>query len=174
MDLAVIDVVFFVIIAISALRCAVRGFVSELLSMAALISGLLLAIIFFRQGAVFVREQFMPDQKMIPEIISFVMIFLVVFAVVKMVEMVLKNIIEGIHLGGFDRLMGFVFGCAQGIVIVCLVLFVISIQPFFDPVIILGKSFCAEILLPLIMGSKKGLQEMIIRLDMPGEILNGV
>jgi len=153
---------------------------------------LLLAILFFRQGAVFIREQFIPDQKILPEIISFVIIFFIVFAVIKIIEMALKNIIEGIRLGGFDRLMGFLFGCAQGIVIVCLVIFVISVQPFIDPAIVLGKSFCAEILLPLIMGDKKEPLEMIIqrgtkpdllqavrpgggfRLDTPGEIFNGV
>nr|AGS52309.1 putative Colicin V production protein, cvpA-like (dedE protein) (Pur regulon 18 kDa protein) [uncultured bacterium contig00061] len=144
MGVAVIDFVLIGIIIIFTLRCAVRGFVSELLSVAALVFGLLLAIFFFRAGAVIVRRLFMPDVRVFPEIISFIAIFLIVYIVVKILELILKSIIDGIRLGGLDRLLGFAFGLAEGIIVVCLLLFLINIQPFVDPEFILGESFLQE------------------------------
>jgi membrane protein required for colicin V production len=138
MGIAIIDIIFLGLIAIFFLRCALKGFVSEVMSMAALVFGLLTAIFFFRAGAVIVRDHFMGDVKVIPEIISFAALFMIVFIVVKILELVLKSVIDGIRLGGVDRFLGFLFGIAEGVIVVCLVLFVISIQPFVNPQIILG------------------------------------
>jgi membrane protein required for colicin V production len=157
MGIAGIDIVFLVIIGISFLRCAVRGFISELLSMAALIFGLLFAIFFFRNAAVLVREWFMPNVKIAPEVISFVALFILVYILVKIIEITLKNIIEGIQLGGLDRLLGAAFGIIEGIVIVCLILFLLSIQNFFNSEPILEKSIFAKILLPFIFGEIGGV-----------------
>jgi len=172
MGLVGIDIVFMVIIAVSALRCAARGFISEILSMAAFIFGMLAALLFFRQGGALVRGWFMPDVKIVPEVIAFIAFFLIVYIIVKIVEITLKSIIEGIRLGGLDHLLGFFFGCVEGIVIVCLILFLISIQPFVDSDIVLEKSILAKIFLPLITGNKKVIMESIARLEMPGG--NGV
>jgi membrane protein required for colicin V production len=156
MGFAGIDIVFLVLIGISFLRCAVRGFISELLSMAALIVGLLLAIFFYRNGALLVRTWFLQDVKIVPEIIAFITLFILVYIAVKIIEMTLKSIIEGIQLGGLDRLLGAVFGIIEGMVVVCLLLFLMSIQPFFNPEPILEKSIFAKILLPFIFGEKTG------------------
>jgi membrane protein required for colicin V production len=168
MALAGIDVVFMVIIAISSVRCAARGFISELLSMAALIFGILAALLFFRDGAVLVRGWFMPDVRVVPEIISFVAFFLLVYITVKIIEMTLKSIIEGIQLGGLDHLLGFFLGFAEGIIIVCLLLFVLSIQPLFDPESLLKDSFLAKVLLPIITGDKEEIGEAIVLLMISG------
>ena len=157
MGIAGIDIVFLVIIGISFLRCAVRGFISELLSMAALIFGLMFAIFFFKNTAVLVREWFMPNVKIVPEVISFIALFVIVYILVKIIEMALKSIIEGIQLGGLDRLLGAFLGIVEGIIIICLILFLMHIQRFFNPDPILEKSIFAQILLPLIFG-EKGVQ----------------
>jgi len=162
MNMAGIDVVFMVIIAISALRCAARGFVSELLSMAGLIFGLLASLLFFRQGAVLVRGWFMPDVKVVPEIIAFIALFLIVYIAVKFVEMTLKSIIEGIRLGGLDHLLGFLLGFVEGLIVVCLLLFLLTIQPFFDADYLLGESFFAKMLLPIITGDTQTFIEGIV------------
>ena len=169
MSMAGIDIVFMVIVAILALRCAARGFISELMSMAALIFGILAAIFFFRKGAVLVRDLFMPGVKsLLPEVIAFAVLFLLVYIVIKIVEATLKSIIEGVKLGDLDHLFGFLFGCVEGIVIVCLIIFLISIQPFFDIDTVLGKSFFAKILLPFITGDRKDITESIARLAISG------
>jgi membrane protein required for colicin V production len=168
MGFAGIDIIFLVLIGISFLRCAVRGFISELLSMAALILGLLFAIFFFKNGAHLIREWFMPNVKVVPEIIAFVALFIVIYIMVKVIEITLKNIIEGIRLGGLDRLLGALFGIIEGIVVVCLILFLLSIQPFFNSEPILEKSIFATFLLPFIFGEKKEVVETLEALVVMG------
>jgi len=164
MGLAVIDVVFLILIAIFALRCALRGLVGELMSMAALVLGLLSAIFFFRKTAELIRGKFIPDVKALPEIVAFIGVFIIVFAVIKILETILKDIIERIQLGGPDRFLGFFLGVAEGLVIVCLLLFLILVQPFVDPALILEGSFLADLLMPFIIGTRKELMESVVRL----------
>ena len=164
MNAAIIDVVFIGIIVIFTLRCAVQGFVSEIMSIAALIAGIFAAIFFFRIGGQIIRVRFMPQLVVIPEIIAFVLIFLIAFGIVKLAETLLKNIVETIRFGAADRFLGFIFGFAEGVVVVCLALFVISIQPFFDPQFLLKGSFFADLLLPFITGEKRVALDTIVRL----------
>jgi len=166
MGLAIIDIVFLAIIAIFALRCGLRGIVGELMSMAALVLGLLSAIFFFRKTAELIRGRFVPDVKALPEIISFVAIFIVVFAVIKILETILKDIIERIQLGEVDRFLGFFFGVAEGVIIVCLLLFLIIVQPFVESDLILEGSFLADILMPFIIGTRKEFFESVAWFNM--------
>jgi membrane protein required for colicin V production len=109
----------------------------------------------------------MPEVQVVPELIAFAAIFLIVFIAIKIIEMTLRSIIEGVRLGGLDRLLGFFFGLVEGIVIVCLLLFLISIQPLFDPKQIIEESFFAKILMPLIFGNAKEIIESIILPEVP-------
>lgn len=168
MNIAIVDIVFAGIIIIFTLRCAVKGVVSELMSLAALIFGLLSAIFFFRKAAIIVRERFMPGVKTLPEIISFVALFLIVFAAIKLVEVMLKGIIEGVRLSGPDHFLGFIFGLGEGVIVVCLLLFIITIQPFIFPEAILKGSFFAEFFLPFIMGTNREVKELIVILFSSG------
>ncbi|MDR2716656.1 MAG: CvpA family protein [Treponema sp.] len=172
--MAVVDIVFLVIIAIFAFRCAARGFIGELLSMAALIFGMLAAICFFRWGGLIIRSWFMPEVRIIPEVIAFIVLFVIVFITIKTIEITLKGIIEKIQLGGLDRMLGLLFGFVEGIIIVCLIIFVINIMP---PVVsgpALEQSFFARILLPFIFGNKKEILESVVLLHAPGRVLTGV
>ena len=143
MNLAAIDFIFIGILILFALHCAVKGFVSEIISLAAAILGILAAIFFFRAGAEFIRDKFMPGIKTLPEMISLIIIFLTVFAAIKLIGIMLKTIIEGIQLGALNRIFGFVFGIAEGIVVICLLLFLINVLPFIDQNHILAGSLFA-------------------------------
>ncbi|MDR2258646.1 MAG: CvpA family protein [Treponema sp.] len=153
---AVIDIIFLVLIVIFIVRCGLRGFIGEVMSMASVVLGLLAAFFFYKNGGAFIREQFMPGMKIIPDMLAFIALFLIVFILIKILELMLKEIIEGIKLGGADRFLGLIFGLAEGIIVVCLILFVLTIQPLFDPAPILNKSTFAEILLPFITGGEYG------------------
>ena len=172
MGLAVIDIIFLVIIAIFALRCALRGIVGEIMSMAALILGILAAIFFFRKTAELIRGKFIPDVKALPEIVAFIAVFIIVFAVIKILEIILKDIIERIKLGGPDRFLGFFLGIAEGLIIVCLILFLITVQPFVEPDLILSGSLFAEKLMPYIIGTR--LMESVVLLFNEGGEVSGV
>jgi membrane protein required for colicin V production len=153
---AVIDIIFIALAIILTIRCALRGFIGELMSMAATVLGLLAALFFYKNGGAFIRTQFMPGMKIIPEILAFIALFLIVFILIKILESILKEIIEGIKLGGADRFLGLIFGLAEGIIVISLILFVLTIQPLFDPGPILRESFFADLLLPLITGGEYG------------------
>ena len=155
MNLSVIDIIFLVLIAIFIIRCFLKGFIGELLSMAALVLGLLAALFFYKNGGEFLRVRFWPELNVIPEIAAFAAIFLIVFLVVKILEFLLKGIIEGLKLGNADRFLGIIFGLAESIAVISLILFLLRIQPLFDSSSILSGSIFARILLPLIMGSEK-------------------
>jgi membrane protein required for colicin V production len=162
MGLTVIDIIFLVIIAIFALRCALRGIVGEIMSIAALVLGILSAIFFFRKTAELIRGKFIPDVKALPEIVAFIAVFIIVFAVIKIFEIILKDIIERIRLGGPDRFLGFFLGIAEGLVIVCLLLFLITVQPFVEPDFLLEGSLFADKLMPYIIGTRRELESVAL------------
>jgi len=181
-NIAVIDFIFAGIIVLFILRCVVRGFVSEIMSLAAVVFGLLSAIFLFRTVGEFIRDRFMPEISTVPEIIAFIALFLIVFILARVLEAILQSIIGGFGLDGLDRFLGAVLGFAEGVVVVCLILFVITIQPFFYSENILRNSFFAEILMPFIIGRRWDLpgmiawtRETLIKSAFPfGEIQGGI
>jgi membrane protein required for colicin V production len=154
MNLSVIDIVFLLLIILFVIRCYLKGFVSEVLSMAAILLGILASLFFYKNGGEFLRGTFWPEMKIIPEVIAFIALFLIVFIAIKILESILKGIIERVSLGSVDRFLGTIFGLAEGIAVVSLILFVLKIQPLFDPSSILSESIFAKILLPLITGTE--------------------
>ena len=161
MNIAVIDFVFIGVVVIFVLRCALRGFVSEVMSLAAVAAGLLSAFFFFRAAGALIRERFMPGISTVPEVLAFVLLFMLAFALARILESILTGIINGFNLDRLDRFLGAVFGLVEGLAVVCIILFVISVQPLFDPDAVLGDSLFAELLLPFIAGRDWGLPGMI-------------
>jgi membrane protein required for colicin V production len=154
--IAAIDIFFLVLMALLVIRCALRGFVGEVMAVAAFLLGLLASLFFYRNGGLFIRERFMPGTKILPEVLAFIVLFFIVFILVKILGRILKDIIDRISLGGVDRFLGILLGLAEGILVTGLVLFVLSIQPLFDPAPLLDRSIFARLLLPLIGGRYGG------------------
>jgi membrane protein required for colicin V production len=154
MKFAVIDIIFIALLVLFTIRCYLRGFISEVMSMAAIVLGVLSALFFYKNGGAFLRNKYMPDIKAVPEILAFIALFVIVFVLIKILEKILKEIIEGVRATGTDRFLGILFGLAEGVAVISLILFILRIQPLFDPVPILSDSFFAGILLPLITGIK--------------------
>ena len=159
MNLTAIDIIFIALIALFMLRCFLRGFLREFFSIAAIVLGLIASLYFYKNGGEFIRNNYIPDVRTIPEIIAFIALFAIVFLVMKILEYLLKDIIEGIKLGGVDRFIGIIFGFVEGIVVVSLVLFIIRVQPLFDPDSLLSDSLFARAILPLItiVGNSPGV-----------------
>jgi membrane protein required for colicin V production len=151
--LSVLDIVFLVFVCLMALRGGLRGFIREFLSWPTLALGILGAVFFYKNGAVFIERRFFPGTKVLPEILAFIGFVLIIFLAYKILEKILKDIIEGVHLGGVDKILGAVFGFLEGAALTALVLFLLAIQPLFDASGILGSSVLAKILLPLILNS---------------------
>lgn len=154
MNLSVIDIIFLILIAIFVIRCFLKGFVGEIFSMAAVIFGILASLFFYKNGGEFLRLKFWNDMKIFPEVIAFIALFIIVFLAVKIMEIILKGIIDRVRLSGADRFLGIIFGLAEGLAVISLVLFILRIQPLFNPSSILDESFFARLLLPFITGSE--------------------
>ena len=92
----------------------------------------------------------MPETKAIPEVIAFAALFLFVYIVIKIIERMLDDIIEGAELGTVDQIAGIFFGLLEGVAVVSLALFLLKIQPLFNPDSLLQESFFAKTILPLI------------------------
>jgi membrane protein required for colicin V production len=154
LNISVIDIIFILLITLFIIRCYLKGFVSELMPMAGVVLGLIAALFFYRRGGEFLRVTFWPEMQTIPEIIAFIALFFIVFLLFKLLELMLREIIEGVSLSGADQFLGVIFGLAEGIAVVSLILFLLRIQPLFDPSSILSDSFFARLLLPLITRSE--------------------
>jgi membrane protein required for colicin V production len=152
MSFNTLDIIFVALITLFTVRCYVKGFASEFLSMAAIVLATLAAVFFYKNAGNFLRNRFWQDLKTVPEVAGFVGLFLIVFLIVKMIEMMVKGIIDKIEVNRGDRFLGVIFGLIEGIAIVSLILFLLNIQPVFDSSKLLSESFFARLMLPLIIG----------------------
>jgi membrane protein required for colicin V production len=150
-NIAFLDLIFLLLVVLLLIRGNVKGLIAEVFSWASLVLGILAAVYLYKNGAEVIRTKMLQNVKYLPEIMAFLLIFLTVFLIFKIIEKGIKDIIRGVRLGGMDKLLGTIFGFIEGIALVSLILFVISIQPLIEPSKILQGSIFAEILLPLIV-----------------------
>ncbi|HSV57099.1 MAG TPA: CvpA family protein, partial [Magnetospirillaceae bacterium] len=74
-----LDIIFLAVVLLFAIRCYFRGFVAELLSMAAVVLGVLLAVVFYRSAGDFLARHLALES--FPEVLGFAVVFLLVFLV---------------------------------------------------------------------------------------------
>ena len=147
-NLSVIDMVFIALIILMVVHGYVKGFVEEIFSWATIVLAIWMAVLFYSAGAAFIRTKIMENVRIVPEILAFVAIFVIVTFILKMLERILKDVIQGSKLGTLNKVLGAVFGVIEGFAITTLILFVLRVQPLFDASSIIGESVFAEILLP--------------------------
>ena len=152
--LSILDIVFISLTGLLMIRCFFRGFVAEIFSMAAVIFGLLAAIILYKNGGILLKERFWPELDIIPKIVAFAAVFLIVFVIIKIIQLIFADVVQKIKLAGADRFLGLILGLAEGISVICFVIFILYIQPLFDPAEILSDSFFGRLLLPLFAGNE--------------------
>lgn len=148
-----LDLVLLVIILLFALRCYFRGFVEELLSMAAIILGVFLAIVFYRPAGEFLAKTLALDS--FTEVLGFAVVFLLVFLLIKILQGVLRSVIENINLETLDRGLGFLLGAAEGLLLSSLLLILMKLQPVFDLSTLLEGSFLGRNLLPILVSAAR-------------------
>lgn len=131
MDLSeytIIDGLVIALILISGFMAYARGFVREVLSILGWGGAAVIAFIFAPQGKDLVYEipfvsGFVGDSCEIALIISFVLIFLVALVVISLFTPLLAGAVSRSSLGVLDRMFGFVFGLARGVLLVVVALF---------------------------------------------------
>lgn len=143
-----LDYVLLAVMAVAALRCWFRGIISEVLSTAAVVGGLLAGIFFYRPVGAFVAS--LVSLKGFEPVVGFVAAFALVFIAVKLVERSLRGVLEALNLNALDRVLGFLFGALEGLIIATVVVMVLRYQPIVDVEALLGGSFFARTLLPIV------------------------
>ena len=149
-NMPVIDFVFIILIGLMVVHGFVKGFVEEIFSWATLVLAIWMAVLFYSAGGAFIRTKMMENVRMVPEVLAFVAIFFIVVFFLRIIERVLKDVIHGMKLGGVNKVIGALFGIVEGLALTTLILFVLTVQPLFDPSSLIGDSVFAEIILPFI------------------------
>lgn len=143
-----LDFVLLAIIAVAALRCLFRGIVAEVMSVAAVVGGLLAAILFYKPVGGWIGQ--LVDLGAFSIIAGFVITFILVFVIVKILESSLKTVLEGLRLSSLDKVLGFVYGAGEGLIVAAIILILLRYQPIFKVESLLGGSWFARTLLPVI------------------------
>ncbi|MDR1353076.1 MAG: CvpA family protein [Treponema sp.] len=160
MSFSALDIAFVILIFLLSLRCFFRGFITELMSMASLVLGLLAAFLFHKPASAFVMEKWLPGSVILADVIATAALFVIVFVAIKILERIIQDIISAVDLGGVDRFIGLFFGFAEGVLLVTLIVWLISVQPLFDPRPLLESSIIAQILLPLAGSARESLENV--------------
>jgi membrane protein required for colicin V production len=140
--------VFLVLIVVLAIRGAIRGFVTEIGSVAALVVGLGGAILFYKPLAALIGRLF--GISMWNPLIAFLILFLVLYLLIKLLEHLLHAVFDKLDLERLDRAIGFFLGLAEGLLAVCVLLFLLNWQPLFDARKLLEHSLFARVLSPIL------------------------
>ena len=153
MNFGVIDWVFSGIILLFAIGGVIKGFIDNVFGKIAFIAGIILAYLFYKD----IANGLLKDIKVefAAKIISFLLIFVVVFLVIKIIQMIVAKVFEWSILKSLDRTLGFIFGMVEGGAVVCLIIFLLTAQPFFNSMTILDGSFYYNIVNSLFHSTKE-------------------
>ncbi|HEY9053256.1 MAG TPA: CvpA family protein [Rectinemataceae bacterium] len=146
------DWVFAAVVMLLAVRCFVRGFVQEILSVASYGVGLLAGLLFSNR-LMEVGAKKLGTGNLNPTIqyiIAFAICSLAGFLVMKLVERLIREGLEAANLDIFDKILGLVLGIAEGLLVVSLALVIMEMQPFFDLSKLLDESVFADTILPIV------------------------
>jgi len=116
--------------------------------MASIIVGVVAAVFFSRAGAVVVDGLIGTSNW--SQIVAFLSIFLLVYLAIRLLEGLLQRVLEKIHLERLDRALGLVLGFVEGAIVVVLAIYLVRVQPLFDPGSMLGDSLVAQIVLEIV------------------------
>ncbi|HUG62218.1 MAG TPA: CvpA family protein [Methylomirabilota bacterium] len=116
MPITLLDGILVIIMLISALLAMIRGFVREVLSIAAWLAAAAAAFFFYDDLLPYVQQHV--AHKQIAMAASAGGIFLVTLLVVSFITMRISDFVLDSRIGALDRTLGFVFGAARGLLLV--------------------------------------------------------
>ena len=122
-----IDFVIIGIIALSAMISVVRGFVKEVLSLAAWILAFWVGLTFSPQLSVLLSDYITTPS--ISLFTAFAILFIVTLVLSALVNHLIATIVEKTGLSGTDRMLGVLFGLLRGAAIVTLLVLMAGATP---------------------------------------------
>ncbi len=127
MSIGLLDIIILVIIAASAIWGIFKGFVTQIVSIAAMLLGLWCAFRFTAQLSAQVKELLSLELAQdIMHVIMFAIILLAVMIVSHFIGKGIEKIIQLSMLGWLNRLLGFLFGAIKATILLSIVAYVVN------------------------------------------------
>jgi len=114
------DIGIVVVVAVFLVRGFSRGIIKELVSLAGILGGLYLSLMYYKTAATLI-ENWIPDFSY-GKMVGFIMVFAVVLIGAALIGSMVKYLAKAVSLGGLDRMAGALFGALKGILVVTTVL----------------------------------------------------
>ncbi len=128
-NLVPIDIVFIAVILFFTIRCIIKGFVTEFLSMAAVIAGITAGVFF--SGTVSSYIDIYIGKSGWNYLIAFLILFIICYLIIKIIEKMLYRFVERVELEHLDRALGLFLGIFEGGVLVLVIIMLLKLQPLF-------------------------------------------
>lgn len=125
-----LDVVFLIIIALSALISLIRGFVKESISLVTWIAAGLLAFRYFAPMSELFEAYL--ESPVGRALLGFGCIFVATLIVGAIVNFIVSQLVSKTGLSGTDKTLGVVFGAARGVLIVTMLVLLAGLLPLRD------------------------------------------
>jgi len=131
-DVAIVDIIIFVICMISAVVCCIKGFVEEFSHQAGIIAGLACGLLFTKLLSAKLSEALPTFPAVAIALLSFVILSLVGYFLLRFLGNAVKTIVESFHLGALDNILGFAWGLLCSLFSLSVLMYVLSLQSFLD------------------------------------------
>ena len=147
MSMPIIDIIFWIIILITSIHGATRGFLDEFFSKLAVIAGIFFGLVLNKFLVPYLPK--LGNLILLTRILAFLILFIIVYVSVRLVQKIVGVAFQGDIMQGLDKSLGFFLGIAEGFLVVGLILFLLHSQRFFDIQPVLGNSFFEKLISPL-------------------------
>jgi membrane protein required for colicin V production len=116
MPITLLDVILLLVMLISGLLAMIRGFMREILSIAAWIIAALVTLYGFPRVLPLAKEYF--SSTMVATGVAVAGLFLITLLVVSVITVRISDLVLDSRIGALDRTLGFLFGLGRGLLIV--------------------------------------------------------
>lgn len=153
MEFTVIDWIFSGVIILFAISGVIKGFIDNVFGKIAFIAGIILGYLFYKD----IAAGLLKDIKVpyAANILAFLLIFVVTFLIIKLIQMIVSKVFEWSILKSLDRTLGLIFGIVEGAAVVCLIIFLLTAQPFFNVDRLFDGSFYYNIVSSIFNSSRE-------------------
>lgn len=154
-----LDWVLAAIIFVSVITAIFKGFVGELIALASVVAGVVVAVLNYGRVAPWIED--LTRSHAVALGISFLLLFFGTLVVGALVSALARKLIQKAELQWFDRFLGGIFGLVRGVLVDCIVLLILMAFT------IKGKAVQESVLAPYITSGSR-----VIAVFMPREVKN--